>query len=345
MIDKNFCMSSYLAFRYIEKDNVNFFEGLSHKNMPVVKEEDKILVKNSVDIDVEIQKVFAEYENKKMGLLLSGGMDSACLASYMRGMDAYTFRFMGGDFQKEELARAEHYARQYDMKLHYVDITWEGIEDCIRPVLEVKDAPVHSIEPQLYKAALQAKEDGVECLVVGESADLIFGGMDQLLSKDWQFDEFMERYIFTSPKAVLKEPSDISYLFERYRVEDRIDFMQFMDDVFSVESSSSYWNAFSAANMPYIDPYAKLKMAMPLDLERVRNGDSKYLIRGLFRMKYPQMAVPEKVPMPRPVDIYFKDWKGPKRKEFLDNIDMDSFTGNQKWQIWCLEYFLNMYDK
>lgn len=345
MIDKNFCMSSYLAFRYIEKDNVDFFEGLSHENIPAVSEEDKVLVTSSEDIDVGIQKVFDELQGQKLGLLLSGGMDSACLASYMRGMDAYTFRFLGGEFQKEELARAEYYAQQYDMKLHYVDITWEGIEECVEPVLKVKNAPVHSIEPQLYKAALQAKKDGIERLVIGESADLIFGGMDQLLSQDWQFDAFMDRYIFTPPKKVLKEPVDVSYLFERYRVDDRIDFMQFMDDVFSIESSSSYWNAFMAADIQYTDPYSKLKMALPLELERVRNGDSKYLIRDLFRMKYPEMSVPDKVPMPRPVEIYFKNWKGPKRKEFLENMDMNSFTGNQKWQIWCLEYFLNMYDK
>lgn len=345
MVDKKYCMSSYLAFRYIEKDNVDFFEGLSHKNMPIVRKEDEVLVKSSEDIDIEIKKVFDNLQGEKLGLLLSGGMDSACLASYMRGMDAYTFRFLGGEFQKEELARAEYYAQRYNMKLHYVDITWEGIEECIEPVLRAKNAPVHSIEPQLYKAALQAKKDGVERLIVGESADLIFGGMDQLLSKDWEFDAFMNRYIFTRPQSVLKESADVSYLFERYRVGDKIDFMQFMDDVFSVESSSSYWNAFAAADILYTDPYAKLKMALPLDLTRVRNGDSKYLIRGLFRMKYPEMTVPEKVPMPRPVDTYFKDWKGPKRKEFLDNMDVNSFTGNQKWQIWCLEYFLNMYDK
>ena len=31
MIDKNYCMSSFLAFRFIEKDDVDFFVGLKHK--------------------------------------------------------------------------------------------------------------------------------------------------------------------------------------------------------------------------------------------------------------------------------------------------------------------------
>lgn len=344
VIDKNFCMSSYLAFRYIERDNVDFFEGLKHENMPLVHEEEQVLVSNSDDIDKELKNVFDKLKGQKLGLLLSGGMDSACLASYMRGMDAYTFRFLGGDFQKEELARAEYYAKQYDMKLHYVDISWESIEACIAPVITAKNAPVHSIEPQLYRAANQAKEDGIERLIVGESADLLFGGMDQLLSKDWEFHEFMNRYIFTSPGMVLQEPVDMSYLFERYRMGDKIDFMKFMDEVFSVESSSSYWNAFATADMLYTDPYARLKMADPLDLVRVRSGESKYLMRELFKMKYKDIPVPEKVPMPRPVDIYFKDWTGPTRKEFLENLDISVFTGNQRWQIWCLEYFLNMYE-
>ena len=27
MIDKKYCMSSYMAFRYIERDGVDFYEG------------------------------------------------------------------------------------------------------------------------------------------------------------------------------------------------------------------------------------------------------------------------------------------------------------------------------
>lgn len=83
-------------------------------------------------------------------------------------------------------------------------------------------------------------------------------------------------------------------------------------------------------------------MAEPLDLYRVRNGEPKYLIRELMHSKYPEIPVPNKVPMPRPVDEYFKSWKGPTRLEFKKNLDMRCFTGNQKWQLYCLESFLNM---
>ena len=188
----------------------------------------------------------------------------------------------------------------------------------------------------------KAKADGVEMLIVGESSDLIFGGMDKLISPKWDYEGFKKRYMFIDPADVLNDPQDMDYLFERYRKDgDKIDYMQFMDDVFAIESSSSYLNAFNVAGMPYFDPYARLIMADPLDLDRVRNGEPKYLIRELMAKKYPEIPVPFKNPMPRPVDAYFANWSGPVRAEFRQDLDMSKFTGNQKWQMWCLERFLN----
>lgn len=337
-------MSSYLAFRYIEREGMDFYENLHHENIPLPDENSFSYVSTAKDIDEAIQKVFDSLQKEKLGICLSGGMDSAILASYMRGCDAYTFRFLGGKYQKEELERAEYYAQYYGLKLHYVDIDWKTVETYLPIVMRAKNAPVHSIEPQLYQAAIQAKTDGVTRLIVGESSDLIFGGMDQLLSKDWTLDAFQQRYTFLDPALVLKEPVDMSYLYERYRQGDKIDFLTFMDDISSRESSSSYYNAFAAAEMPYTDPYALLRMANPLDLHRVRNGEPKYLIRELMQIKYPEIPVPNKVPMPRPVDAYFKDWCGPIRPEFRRDIDITQLTGNQKWQLYCLEQFLNIYE-
>ncbi len=343
MIDKKYCMSSYMAFRFIERDDMNFYPGMHHENIKPIPEEDRIPVRTSDDIDREIGKQIEQFNDKKKGVLLSGGMDSAIVASYLSDADAYTFRFLGGEFQKEELERAEYYAKCYGLDLHYVDITWDTVISYLEPVMKAKAAPVHSIEPQILQAALQAKADGVEIMFVGESSDLIFGGMDGLLAKDWTFDEFVERYTFTKPEDVLAEPESMLHLFERYRKDgDKIDFLRFMDDVFSIESSSSYLNAFAVADMPYYDPYARLKMTDELDLYRVRHGEPKYLVRELMRKKYPEIPVPDKVPLPRPVDKYFESWEGPKRNEFKKDLDMGKFTGNQKWQMYCMEYFLDI---
>lgn len=345
MAEKNFCMSSYLAFRYVEKEGAEFYEGLHHQRPQHVPADEIIQVTTSADIDAALQRQFEALRGKRLGILLSGGMDSAILASYMRGCDAYTFRFLGGEFQKEELARAEYYANYYGLNLHYVDIDWSVVQQNLQPLMKRKGAPVHSIEPQIMAGALQAKRDGVDLMIIGDASDYIFGGMDQLLSRDWTFEEFVNRYTYLQPQVVLREPQDITYLYERYRTgNNAIDWMRFMDDVAIDESYCSYSNAFAAAGMLYYDPYERQKMSLPLDLERVRRGESKYLIRELFHMKYPEIPVPNKTPMPRPVDIYFKDWQGPTRPEFRRDIDMATLTGNQKWQLYCLEQFLNMHE-
>lgn len=346
MIDKKYCMSSYMAFRYIEKDDMDFYSGLHHYNIKPIPDNQRIPVRTCDDIDQEIRRQMEQFKDKKKGILLSGGMDSAIVASYLCGADAYTFRFLGGTYQKEELERAEYYAKYYNLTLHYVDITWDTVISHLEPVMKAKAAPVHSIEPQILQAALQAKADGIEMMFVGESSDLVFGGMDGLLAKDWTFDEFMNRYIFTKPEDVLVDSESMKYLFERYREDgDKINFLGFMDDVFSIESSSSYLNAFAVADMLYYDPYARLKMADELDLYRIRHGEPKYLIRALMAKKYPEISVPNKIPMPRPVDVYFKNWEGPRRPEFRKDIDMNKFTGNQKWQMYCLERFLEMNER
>ena len=344
MTDKDFCLSSYIAFRYIWKDGVDFAEGFQHKNYLPPADSERIPVHTSEDIDREIQQQFdalyAKYD--RIGILLSGGMDSACLAAYLKpGSHAYTFNSASGEFDAD-VERAKKYCRKWQLQHHLIDITMADYERYTPIVMRHKFAPVHSIEPQIYKAAELAKADGVQLMIVGESADLIFGGMDKLISPEWSFDAFVKRYTFLVRELVLTHPVSQAALFEPYRLgADGIDVLRFMDDVFAIESSGSYLNAFGAAWMPYHDPYARLVMADPLNMQRVRGGEPKYLVRGLYALKYPELEIPFKIPMPRPVDAVFKNWSGPSRPEFRKDIPMDQLTGNQKWQLWCAEQFLN----
>lgn len=347
MEDKKFCLSSYIAFRYIWKDGMDFYKGFKHSNYKAIPDSERIPVTTSEDIDREIQRqvdaLYEKYDN--IGILLSGGMDSANLAAYLKpGSHAYTFTSGSGEFNAD-VERAKKYCQKFGLIHHLIDITFDDYKAYTPIVMGRKWAPVHSIEPQIYKAAIHAKKDGVEMILVGESADLIFGGMDKLITPEWTFDGFAKRYTFLEPALVLTEPVSQMDLYEQYRQgEEGIDYMRFMDEVFSIESSSSYLNAFGAADLPYYDPYARLVMAEPLDMQRVRNGEPKYLVRGLYALKYPELEIPFKIPMPRPVDAIFKAWSGPVRPEFRKDIPMDTLTGNQKWQLWCAELFLNMFD-
>jgi len=336
-----------MAFRYIWKDGMDFYPGFTHRNFRPLQAEERIPVTTAADIDREIQQqidaLYQQYDS--IGILLSGGMDSANIASYLKpGSHAYTFISSTGVFD-DDAERAKQYCQKFQLQHHLIDITFDDYKKYTPIVMASKWAPVHSIEPQIYKAAIQAKKDGVQMILVGESADLIFGGMDKLITPEWTFDTFVKRYTFLEPSLVLRHPVSQNERFEPYRIGNNgIDVLRFMDDVFSIESSSSYLNAFAAAQLPYYDPYARLVMAEPLDMKRVRNGEPKYLVREFYAMKYPELPIPFKIPMPRPVDEIFKDWDGPSRPEFRSDIPMQTLTGNQKWQLWCAELFLNLFD-
>ena len=85
-INKDFCLSSYIAFRYIWKDGMDFYKGFKHDLYKAIPESEKIPVVTSEDIDREIQKqvdaLYEKYDN--IGILLSGGMDSANVAAYLK---------------------------------------------------------------------------------------------------------------------------------------------------------------------------------------------------------------------------------------------------------------------
>lgn len=345
MDDKHYCMSSYLALKYIESDNKDFGRNFKHNNYTPPLDGERIMVSSASEIDKAIQLQLSAYQGKKVGVFLSGGMDSAIVASYLPGTDAYTFRYIGIDYPDDELRRAELFANYYGLNLHYVDISWESMIRHLDPLMINKACPVYYIEPQLHQAALQAKADGVEIIMVGEGSDLVFGGLSWLLSKDWTVDEFERVYTSTFPKMVLRHGVSLRDVFDRYRLNnDKIDYLHFLEDIFCIEAYTAYENAFSVAGVPYFDPFERLKMASSLDIGRVRNGEAKYLIRELYALRYPTLPIPEKIRLPNPLDSYLKDWPGPCRHEFLPNLNMAAFRGKHKWQLFCLERFLNIMD-
>ena len=347
MVDKIFCASSFLAYRYLWKENVDFYSHMKHPILKLKPDSEKIAVKTVSDIDTHIRNVFTKiYSNySSVGVLLSGGMDSAIVASYLKpGSHAYTFVSKETAIFDQDAERARKYCEKLGLNQHLVEVDFDDFLTLTPKVMARKCAPVHSIEPQILKAAERAKTDGVEIMAIGDGADYVFGGMDKLLAKDWRYDEFINRYVYLRPEKVLRNADPAVYdLFKPYALPDNgIDYMGVMTGPNTEESYNSYWNAFKTAHLIYVDPYEDMVMAEPLDLYRVRHGESKYLIRGLYKKCYPEFEIPEKIPMPRPVDLFFKDWKGPRRPEFINKMDMDNYSGNQKWLMWCLELFFDI---
>lgn len=243
----------------------------------------------------------------------------------------------------DETERARSYCEKFGLEHEIVEMHWNDFEKLTPEILKADGVPFHSIEVQLLKAARIAKSQGIGKFLIGNSADPVFGGMDKLLSKDWTFCEFGERYNFSDPAKILRNHVEVSDIYEPYRLSnDKIDFQKFMLDVYAVESETSYMHAFKIAGVEYLDPYSFMYMKEPLDLHRVRKGMSKYLVRELFKKRFGYDA-PEKIPMPRAMNEWLKDWAGPTRDEFLPHC-VNGLTGDQKWQVWCLEKFFDMWE-
>ena len=266
------------------------------------------------------------------------------MASYMpKGTRAYTARCVGTG-TVDETQRAAEYCKAYGLEHVIVDVTWEDYLQAMEELAPHDGCPIVPNEPQAYLMAKRAKADGADCIVYGDCADTKFGGMTKLLSKDWKFDDFVERFTFLDPKRVLKNPADISEIYESYRKgKDDIDFISFIAGPYAVSAAGALTNAIHAVGLDFVDPYEHCCLGEQFDFARVRSGDSKYLIRELFRMRYPNMQVPEKLPMYRSADAWMKDWEGPRREEFKPNC-VKGLNGEQKLLLFSLERLLKITD-
>lgn len=342
IVDKKYCMSSYLMYRTIADDNYCFKEGYAPRIFHVDFQRTPIM--SSDDLYNSIESQVKEWtKDGKAALALSGGIDSAIIAKFMpKGSKAYTFKcVVPGIDVINEVPKAALYAEECGLEHEVVEMYWEDFERYAPILMGHKGTPIHSIEVQIYKAALKAKEDGFERLIFGESCDATYGGLSGLMSKDWLFGEFVDRYTFTKPYMVLKESQMILEPYKRFEKNGYINAHEFCRNFFLEESVGSYVNACECAGIEIIAPYMHTYLAKDLDFSRVRRGENKYIVRELFSMLYPTFEVPPKTPMPRPVDEWLKDWEGPTRAEFFENC-VKGLSGDQKWQVWALERFLDM---
>ncbi len=343
LVDRQFCSNAFLMYRYIVDETKSFSADIKPFFFKEVPRKYHI---NGVDDIIDAIKSYINEitsQGGKIGLALSGGIDSAILAKFVpKGTLTYTFRCVApGTLDETEIAKK--YADICGLEHTIVDVTWQDYLDSSKVLMAHKGAPIHSIEPQIYKAAVLARDQGVTHLLFGENADIIFGGMDGLLKKDWTFDEFVERYSYLNPSKILKDGNHWLEPFEKYRHGEKIDFYGFITEFFYLEANNSYENACTTAGVKYASPFNRMSLDFTLDYDRIRKGDTKYLLRQLFNKLYPDLGQPQKTPMPRAVSQWLEKWNGPTRKEFIPNC-ISGLKADQKWMVFILERFLNQID-
>lgn len=347
MVSRNydFCISSYLTFRYVVKDGFTWKPGVMPK-FPEASAQSQFKVKNAQEVLSKLREIAgAATREQNVGILLSGGMDSAIIAAlFPPGTYAFTIQFIA-EGAIDEVPAAQAVAERLQLKHVVVQVIWEDYQGSMDLLMKRKKSPLHPAEVGIYKAAAAAAAAGVKTLAVGNGADSTFGGMDKLLSRDWTYDEFVQRYTFLDPARAVKRPVYLPEVFEKYRKNGGFDVMGFLKVVHGLGIIQMFENAIDTAGCGIYAPFEKLALDAPLDLARIRRGDTKYLLREVFRELYPGLEIPDKIPFARPVTQWLQDWQGPTRPEFLENLSMEDFTGEQKWQLYCLERFLNLLDK
>jgi hypothetical protein len=297
------------------------------------------------DADGVIEALAAQtkaLEAATTGILLSGGIDSAILAALVpAGTLAYTIRF-DAPGAIDESPQAAIYAARAGLRHEIVTVCWRDYERFAPTLMLRKRAPLHAVEVALYKAGSRALADGCRALVVGNGADSTFGGLDRLLSRDWRFAEFVARYTFVGPATVLADAGPVTPIFERYRHGDGIDVQGFLKVVHGQGVTQAFENAVHAAGCSMVAPYESLSLAGGLDLERVRRGESKYVLRDVFARLYPTLPPPPKIAFARPMDHWMAGWNGPRHPIFRSSIDVASLSGEQRWLVHTLDTFLHL---
>lgn len=341
-VDKEYCMSSFLMYRTIADRNKQFSEKVIPNLYTDIAE--KTAIKDSNDLEKALEtQIKMCTKDGKAALALSGGIDSAVLAKFMpEGSTVYTFKcIVPGIKVIDETVAAAKYAKECGLIHNIIEIHWEDFEKFAPILMLHKGAPIHSIEVQIYKACLKAKEDGFERIIFGESADLNYGGLSGLMSKDWKIGEFIDRYSYVKPYHVLKNPVSVYEPIKQYENDGYINVHEFCRGFFLEEAMGSYSNACQTAGIELVTPYVTTRLEAPLDLQRIRKGENKYLIREVFNRLYNDFETPVKTPMPRPTNEWLINWKGPSRPEFYPHCT-DEMTGDQKWLVMAMEIFLNM---
>lgn len=338
-------MSSFLMYRTIADASKSFDER--YKPRLYRDHLSKIPIHDSTELQTAIERQVTEWtKDGKTALALSGGIDSAIIAKYMpQGSTAYTFKcIVPGLEVTDESAQAAKYAAECGLKHEVIEIYWEDYIRFAPILMKHKGAPIHSIEVQIYKAALKARGGGFERLIFGESCDLNYGGLSGLMSNDWRIGDFIDRYSYVKPYAVLKDSDLILDPCLRYEQNGFINVHEFCRGFFLEEAMGSYTNACETAGIKVETPYVHTTLAEALDIERIRAGENKYLVREAFHSLYPGYEAPAKLPMPRATNEWMKTWQGPVRPEFWPHCT-DLFTGDQKWLVYALEQWLNILDE
>jgi asparagine synthase (glutamine-hydrolysing) len=119
----------------------------------------------------------ADIKNKRVAVLLSGGVDSSLLAALTKehnnNVIAITPVFKTGD--NPELAAAKEMAKNIDIEHQIIEISDEDIEEEFSKTVNFIKQPLRSPQTLIFSILMRQFNGKFDAVIFGEGADMIFG--------------------------------------------------------------------------------------------------------------------------------------------------------------------------
>lgn len=332
------CIATFLVQRDMPKDT----SPLGGKKIDLsIEKRPTVNIKTKKDLDEYLKKYFSELDFNKTGICLSGGIDSALLASYLpKGTLAFTLKYPETE-GVDEVNQARIYADKFGLRLIEVPVTFQDVLDYQDDLMLQKGEPLSPIEIGLHKMAVRALDFGLENLITGSGADLCFGGLFNLLSKKWTNEEFKERYTFVSPNKVMKVEAEPYDFYKDYNDEPYFKLDEFMLEIYGTATTKYFNNAMKLAGITLKAPYEYIYRDFELDYQRIKNGEEKYFLRELFKERIGDLFVPRKYPLPRPLKIWANYYGEIINKDiFYEDAYERCTRDEEKWLTYSADHYL-----
>ena len=342
-LDKS--IDEFLAFQHLYS-NIGWIEGLHNRKYDEYTECPRnIKVNNGKEAVLELNKFKDRLlnNNSQIGILISSGIDSATIAK-MLPENSYAFyaTYLERD-NDPEIEIVRKYCRINKLNLIIVTVSWKDYNDNIDYLMSVKKNPIHPCEIPVYMCCKKAKEMNIKILLSGWGADTHFGGMDKLISKDWKLENFKKRYEYC-PR--IKENNEhLDNIYKNFTNNDnKINTQEFLTYNYHIMTIKSFFYIPELFGLIHLPLWGNIGLDHKLNIERVRNGEPKYVIAEAFKLLYKNdnIDVTNKIPFTRPTNIYMKEHfydikYTNKLKEYINNNNLSS---QQLWMIYTLNRFL-----
>lgn len=275
----------------------------------------------------------------KIGIMLSGGMDSVMLAKFLpEGSIAYTLTYCEGEADLNEFDQAARFVPP-GVEHKRVYVSRDAFFDTARELTHLKREPTVPHDPAIGITARAALEDGVTHMVTGVGADAKFGGFAHFY-REPTYADVRKAIIkqFVAPWHVLHTPAPVDWVLGHYTVNDRVDVQGFLTEVGT--EGTAVFDSLQACGLVAMNLYGEMRFADPLD---IKGRGGKYPLTELFSLLYPDCKPNKKVPLPVPYGSWMKDYV-PHRPEFRTDR-LHYFGGKRKYQIYALELYMDLRDQ